>query len=55
MTRRFAVLILAIGLSIVFVIIWLLGDLCNIAGAVMAGLLPTIIILGVYVRLEILI
>lgn len=38
------------GLSIVFVYIWLLGDLCNLVGAGLAGLLPTVIILAVYVR-----
>ncbi|KIY71245.1 PQ-loop-domain-containing protein [Cylindrobasidium torrendii FP15055 ss-10] len=36
------------GLSIVFVYIWLLGDLCNLVGAGLAGLLPTVIILAVY-------
>ncbi|KAI0322344.1 PQ-loop-domain-containing protein [Amylostereum chailletii] len=36
------------GLSVPFVIIWLLGDLCNLVGAAMAGLLPTVIILAVY-------
>ena len=38
------------GLSVGFVVIWLVGDLCNLSGAILAGLLPTIIILGVYVR-----
>src|SRR5882762_8708375 len=37
------------ALSILFIIIWLLGDLCSLVGASMAGLLPTIIILAVYV------
>ncbi|OBZ71367.1 putative vacuolar amino acid transporter YPQ1 [Grifola frondosa] len=36
------------GLSVFFVIIWLIGDFCNLTGALMAGLLPTIIFLGVY-------
>lgn len=36
------------GLSLPFVYIWLLGDICNLCGAVLAGLLPTMIILGVY-------
>jgi len=36
------------GLSVFFVSIWLAGDLCNLFGAVLAGLLPTIIILGAY-------
>ncbi|KAG1751161.1 PQ-loop-domain-containing protein [Suillus lakei] len=39
------------GLSLLFIYIWLLGDACNLAGAVMAGLLPTVIILGVYYTL----
>lgn len=37
------------GLSVGFVVIWLIGDLCNLSGAVMADLLPTIIIVAVYV------
>ncbi|KZP31494.1 PQ-loop-domain-containing protein [Athelia psychrophila] len=36
------------GLSVFFVIIWLLGDLCNLGGALLAGLLPTVIILALY-------
>ena len=32
-----------------FVVVWLLGDLCNLVGASMAGLLPTVILLAVYV------
>ena len=40
------------GLSVFFVIIWLLGDLCNLIGATMAGLQSTVIILAVYVSLE---
>jgi len=36
------------GLSVPFVLIWLCGDLCNLIGASIAGLLPTIIILGCY-------
>ena len=39
------------GLSVAFVVIWLAGDLCNLIGASMAGLLPTVIILAGYVRL----
>jgi len=31
-----------------FVIIWLIGDLCSLAGGVLAHLLPTIIILATY-------
>jgi solute carrier family 66 (lysosomal lysine-arginine transporter), member 1 len=38
------------GLSVLFVVIWLLGDLSNLAGAIIAGLLPTVVILAVYVR-----
>ncbi|KAL4080814.1 PQ-loop-domain-containing protein, partial [Scleroderma citrinum] len=36
------------GLSVLFVYIWLLGDLCNVVGALITHLLPTVIILGVY-------
>ncbi|QRV77695.1 PQ-loop repeat-containing protein 1 [Ceratobasidium sp. AG-Ba] len=36
------------GLSVAFVVIWLIGDLCNLFGGWLAGLLPTIIILAVY-------
>ena len=36
------------GLSLVFIIIWLLGDVFNILGAVLQGVLPTMIILAVY-------
>ncbi|KAG7088350.1 hypothetical protein E1B28_012354 [Marasmius oreades] len=36
------------GLSILFVLIWLAGDLCNVLGAILAYLLPTMIILGSY-------
>jgi len=39
------------GLSILFVVVWLLGDLFNLLGAVAAGLLPTIIILALYYTL----
>ena len=38
------------GLSVLFVVIWLLGDVTNLLGAVMAGLLTTVIILAAYVR-----
>ena len=37
------------GLSLSFVYIWLLGDLCNLWGAILARLLPTVIILAIYV------
>jgi len=36
------------GLSVFFVVIWLLGDLTNLGGALMGGLLPTVIILALY-------
>ncbi|KAK4039957.1 PQ loop repeat-domain-containing protein [Parachaetomium inaequale] len=36
------------GLSIQFVFIWLLGDAFNILGAVLQGVLPTMIILAIY-------
>jgi len=39
------------GLSIPFVLTWLIGDLANLFGAAMAGLLPTVIILAVYYTL----
>jgi len=32
-----------------FILIWLAGDLCNLLGAVLAGLIPTVIILACYV------
>jgi len=39
------------GLSVAFVITWLLGDFFNLVGAVMAGLIPTIIVLACYYSL----
>ena len=42
------------GLSVFFVLIWLAGDLTNLFGAMLAGLLPTIIILAVYVSTSLL-
>jgi uncharacterized protein with PQ loop repeat len=36
------------GVSVSFVVIWLLGDILNLSGALMAGLLPTVIILALY-------
>ena len=41
------------GLSVLFVVIWLLGDLCNLVGALMAGLQATVIILAIYVSIQI--
>lgn len=39
------------GLSIVFLVVWLLGDIFNIIGAVLQGVLPTMIILALYYTL----
>ncbi|KAJ5908901.1 hypothetical protein N7495_001583 [Penicillium taxi] len=39
------------GLSLLFLIIWLAGDVFNILGAVMQGVLPTMLILAVYYTL----
>ncbi|KAI9095896.1 PQ loop repeat-domain-containing protein [Phlyctochytrium arcticum] len=39
------------GLSLGFILIWLLGDVFSVAGAVMQHLLNTVIILGVYYAL----
>ncbi|SCU94264.1 LAME_0F06788g1_1 [Lachancea meyersii CBS 8951] len=39
------------GLSLLFVILWLLGDVFNVLGAVMQNLLPTMIILAAYYTL----
>ncbi|KIY45211.1 hypothetical protein FISHEDRAFT_49815, partial [Fistulina hepatica ATCC 64428] len=36
------------GLSLLFIVIWLVGDISNFAGAVIAHLLPTVIIIAVY-------
>lgn len=36
------------GLSIHFLIVWLLGDVFNILGAVIQGVLPTMVILAIY-------
>lgn len=32
------------GLSIVFIVLWLIGDFANIVGAVLQGVLPTMVI-----------
>ena len=37
------------GLSVTFIVLWLAGDLTNSLGSIMAHLLPTMIVLGVYV------
>ena len=39
------------GLSLLFIIVWLLGDVFNILGAVLQGVLPTMIVLAVYYTL----
>ncbi|KAI0031055.1 PQ-loop-domain-containing protein [Vararia minispora EC-137] len=39
------------GLSVPFVMIWLLGDIMNLAGAMIAGLLPTVILLAAWYTL----
>lgn len=39
------------GLSLVFVVVWLAGDVFNILGAVFQGVLPTMTILAVYYTL----
>ncbi|OTB06790.1 hypothetical protein M426DRAFT_9222 [Hypoxylon sp. CI-4A] len=36
------------GLSVPFIILWLLGDVFNILGSVLQGVLPTMLILAVY-------
>ncbi|KIV91151.1 hypothetical protein PV10_05723 [Exophiala mesophila] len=39
------------GLSVVFIVIWLAGDVFNILGAILQGVLPTMIILAIYYTL----
>ncbi|KAL8951194.1 MAG: hypothetical protein Q9222_002824 [Ikaeria aurantiellina] len=39
------------GLSLIFIIVWLLGDVFNILGAVLQGVIPTMTILAVYYTL----
>jgi solute carrier family 66 (lysosomal lysine-arginine transporter), member 1 len=39
------------GLSITFLVIWLMGDVFNILGAILQGVLPTMIILAIYYTL----
>lgn len=39
------------GLSLVFIVTWVIGDFCNLVGAVLGGLLPTMVILALYVSL----
>lgn len=37
------------GLSLGFILLWMAGDITNLVGGFMAGLLPTMIILATYV------
>ena len=39
------------GLSLLFIVIWLVGDVFNVLGALFQGVLPTMIILAVYYTL----
>lgn len=39
------------GLSVIFIVVWLLGDVFNILGAILQGVLPTMTILAVYYTL----
>jgi len=36
------------GISLMFLTVWLIGDLANLSGAIWAGLVPTVIALAVY-------
>ena len=40
------------GVSVPFVVIWLVGDILILLGALIANLLPTVILLAVWVRLD---
>jgi hypothetical protein len=40
------------GLSVEFIVIWLAGDVFNILGAVLQGVLPTMIVLAIYCKRE---
>lgn len=37
------------GLSVAFIVLWLAGDLTGLAGSLMAGLIPSVTILAIYV------
>jgi len=37
------------GLSVLFVVTWLIGDVCSLVGGLIAHLVPTVIILSTYV------
>jgi len=39
------------GLSVTFIVLWLLGDITNFLGGAMAKLLPTVVVLAIYVSL----
>ncbi|KAF7767940.1 hypothetical protein Agabi119p4_7183 [Agaricus bisporus var. burnettii] len=36
------------GLSLLFLLAWIVGDLCNLVGAIMGGLVSTVIVLAIY-------
>lgn len=36
------------GISLAFLIVWFIGDITNLAGALWAGLVPTVIALAIY-------
>jgi len=40
------------GLSVSFIVLWLAGDLTGLVGGIMAGLIPSVIILAIYVSCQ---
>jgi hypothetical protein len=38
------------GLCILLILAWIIGDVCNLIGAVLGGLVSSVIWLGLYVR-----
>ena len=36
------------GISLAFLVVWFMGDITNLAGAIWAGLVPTVIALAIY-------
>ena len=40
------------GLSVTFIVLWLLGDITNLFGGLLANLLPTIVVIAVYVSAD---
>lgn len=38
----------ASGISVAFLLVWMVGDITNLAGAIWAGLVPTVIALAIY-------